>query len=163
MIPLVDLKAQYQQIKDEVRTAIDGVLESGQFVLGEEVAAFEREFAAFSGTDHAVAVNSGTSALHLALLAAGIGSGDEVITVPFTFVATAAAIAYTGARPVFGKPKLTSSASSVGGMMRHGVPQDAKSGQGSDCRIKPDAVKRAPARQRRWRRRGNDRPRERRP
>lgn len=101
MIPLVDLKAQYQQIKDEVRAAIDEVLESGQFVLGEEVAAFEREFAAFSGTRYAVAVNSGTSALHLALLAAGIGPGDEVITVPFTFVATAAAIAYTGARPVF--------------------------------------------------------------
>jgi dTDP-4-amino-4,6-dideoxygalactose transaminase len=101
MIPLVDLKAQYRQIKDEVRAAIDGVLESGQFVLGEEVAAFEREFAAFSGTRHAVAVNSGTSALHLALLAAGVGSGDEVITVTFTFVATAAAIAYTGARPVF--------------------------------------------------------------
>lgn len=101
MIPLVDLKAQYRQIKDEVRAAIDGVLESCQFVLGDEVAAFEREFAAFSGTRHAVAVNSGTSALHLAFLAAGIGSGDEVITVPFTFVATAAAIAYTGARPVF--------------------------------------------------------------
>src|SRR5262245_8173785 len=101
VIPLVDLKAQYQQIKDEVRAAIDEVLESGQFVLGEEVAAFEREFAAFSGTRYALAVNPGTRALHLALLAAGIGPGDEVITVPFTFVATAAAIAYTGARPVF--------------------------------------------------------------
>src|SRR5207247_2422370 len=77
------------------------VLESGQYVLGDEVAAFEREFAAYCGTAHAIAVNTGTSALHLALLAAGIGPGSEVITSPFTFVATVAAIRYTGARPVF--------------------------------------------------------------
>jgi dTDP-4-amino-4,6-dideoxygalactose transaminase len=77
------------------------VLESAQFVLGEEVAAFEEEFARYCGARHGVAVNSGTSALHLALLAAGVGPGDEVITVPFTFVATVAAIRYTGARPVF--------------------------------------------------------------
>jgi dTDP-4-amino-4,6-dideoxygalactose transaminase len=70
-------------------------------VLGEEVAAFEEEFAAYSGARYGIAVNSGTSALHLALLAARIGPGDEVITVPFTFVATAAAILYAGARPVF--------------------------------------------------------------
>ena len=100
-IPLVDLKAQYASIKDEVRSALDRVLDSSTFVLGEEVAAFEREFAAFSGAAHGVAMNSGTSALHLALLAAGVGSGDEVITVPFTFVATVAAIVYAGARPVF--------------------------------------------------------------
>ena len=77
------------------------VLDSGSFVLGQEVATFEEEFAAYCNTRFGMAVNSGTSALHLALLAAGIGPGDEVITVPFTFVATVAAILYTGARPVF--------------------------------------------------------------
>src|SRR5882757_4696321 len=101
MIPFLDLKAQYQSIKQEVDQAVLAVLESSQFVLGPEVAAFEEEFAAYSGARHGVAVNSGTSALHLALLAAGVGPGDEVITVPFTFVATVAAIRYTGARPVF--------------------------------------------------------------
>jgi dTDP-4-amino-4,6-dideoxygalactose transaminase len=77
------------------------VLESAQFILGEEVAAFELAFATYCQAPHCVAVNSGTSALHLALLAAGVGAGDEVITVPFTFVATVSAITYTGARPVF--------------------------------------------------------------
>ncbi len=101
MIPFVDLKAQYHSIKPEIDAAIARVLESSQFILGEEVAAFEEEFAAYCQAQHAVGVNSGTSALHLALLAAGIGPGDEVITVPFTFVATVAAIVYTGARPVF--------------------------------------------------------------
>jgi dTDP-4-amino-4,6-dideoxygalactose transaminase len=95
------LKAQYRSIKPEIDAAIARVLESSQFVLGEEVAAFEVEFAAYCQAQHAIGVNSGTSALHLALLAAGVGPGDEVITVPFTFVATAAAIVYTGARPVF--------------------------------------------------------------
>jgi dTDP-4-amino-4,6-dideoxygalactose transaminase len=84
-----------------VTAAIARVLDSGQFTLGREVEAFEREFASCCGTDHGIGVNSGTSALHLALLAAGVGPGDEVITVPFTFVATVAAIGYTGARPVF--------------------------------------------------------------
>jgi dTDP-4-amino-4,6-dideoxygalactose transaminase len=101
VIPFVDLRAQYRSIQDEVRTAIDGVLESCEFTLGREVGAFEDEFAAFSGAAHGVGVNSGTSALHLALLAAGIGPGDEVITVPFTFIATVSAIDYTGARAVF--------------------------------------------------------------
>ncbi len=101
MIPFVDLKAQYRAIRDEVRPAIDRVLETCEFTLGSEVAAFEREFGAFAGAPHAIGVNSGTSALHLALLAAGVGRGDEVITVPFTFVATVSAIDYTGARPVF--------------------------------------------------------------
>jgi dTDP-4-amino-4,6-dideoxygalactose transaminase len=101
MVPFVDLKAQYYSIKSEIDAAIAGVLESTQSVLGNEVARFEEEFAVYCGGDHGVAVNSGTSALHLALLAAGIGPGDEVITVPFTFVATVAAIGYTGARPVF--------------------------------------------------------------
>jgi len=101
MIPYVDLKAQYRSIKNEIDAAVIRVLESTQFVLGEEVAAFEREFAGYCQASEAIAVNSGTSALHLALLAAGIGAGDEVITVPFTFVATVSAIGYTGATPVF--------------------------------------------------------------
>ena len=101
MIPFVDLKAQYAGIKAEVNAAIQGVLDSCQFTLGPEVAKFEEEFAAYSGTAIGVGVNTGTSALHLALLAADIGPGDEVITVPFTFVATVAAIGYTGAKPVF--------------------------------------------------------------
>lgn len=101
MIPFVDLKAQYVSIKSEVDAAVLGILDSTQFILGHEVAKFEEEFAAFSGATMGVGVNTGTSALHLALLAAGIGPGDEVITVPFTFVATVAAIRYTGATPVF--------------------------------------------------------------
>ena len=101
MIPFVDLKAQYAGIKDEVNAAIQNVLDTCQFTLGSEVAAFENEFAAYCQAQHGIGVNTGTSALHLALLAAGIGSGDEVITVPFTFVATVAAIYYTGATPVF--------------------------------------------------------------
>ena len=101
MIPLLDLKAQYQTIKSELDAAVIRVLENAQFILGPEVAAFEKEFAGYCGAAEAVGVNSGTSALHLALLAAGIGPGDEVITTPFTFVASAATIVYTGARPVF--------------------------------------------------------------
>jgi len=101
MIPFLDLKAQYRQIKPEVDAAVAGVIESQQFVLGPQVAAFEERFAAYCGVKHCVALNSGTSALHLALLAAGIGSGDEVITVSMTFVATTAAILYCGAKPVF--------------------------------------------------------------
>jgi dTDP-4-amino-4,6-dideoxygalactose transaminase len=101
MIPLADLKTQYHSIKAEIDAAISGVLESSQFILGREVAAFEEAFAEYCGGRYAIAVNSGTSALHLALLAAGIGEGDEVITVPYSFVATAASIRYTGAKPVF--------------------------------------------------------------
>jgi dTDP-4-amino-4,6-dideoxygalactose transaminase len=100
-VPFVDLKTQYSAIKNEVLAAVADVFDSGQFVLGKQVAAFEEEFAAFCGVRYGVAVNSGTSALHLALLAAGVGPGDEVITVPCTFVATVAAIVYTGATPVF--------------------------------------------------------------
>ena len=100
-VPFVDLKQQYVSIKDEVLAAVAGVFESTQFVLGKEVAAFEEEFAAFSGAKLGIGVSSGTSALHLALLAAGVGPGDEVITVPCTFVATVAAVEYSGARPVF--------------------------------------------------------------
>jgi dTDP-4-amino-4,6-dideoxygalactose transaminase len=101
VIPFVDLKAQYVSIKSEVDAAIQGILDSCQFTLGSEVVAFEKEFAAYSGASIGVGVNTGTSALHLALLAAGVGRGDEVITVPFTFVATVSAIDYTGATPVF--------------------------------------------------------------
>jgi len=100
-VPFLDLKAQYQPIKVEVQQALNKVMDDCAFILGEEVAAFEREFAAYCETRNGIAVSSGTSALHLALLAAGVGPGDEVITVPFTFVATVAAILYTGARPVF--------------------------------------------------------------
>jgi dTDP-4-amino-4,6-dideoxygalactose transaminase len=100
LIPLVDLKAQYQDVKAEVDAAVAAVLESGHFILGPEVQAFELEFSAYCDTAYAIGVNSGTSALHLALLAAGVGEGDEVITTAFTFVATVAAIEYTGARAV---------------------------------------------------------------
>src|SRR5690242_11075687 len=101
MIPFLDLKAQYRSIKNEIDAAVGRVLESGQFVLGDEVAAFEKEFAAYCGGGETIAVNSGTSALHLALLAAGVGPGDEVVTTPFTFAATTATILYCGATPVY--------------------------------------------------------------
>jgi dTDP-4-amino-4,6-dideoxygalactose transaminase len=100
MIPFVDLKAQYHGMRAEIDAAVLNVLENSSFILGREVAAFEEQFAAYCEAGQAIGVNSGTSALHLALLAAGIGPGDEVITVPFTFVATVAAIGYTGATPV---------------------------------------------------------------
>lgn len=99
-VPYLDLKAQYQSIKPEIDAAIARVLDSCQFVLGSEVAGFEQEFATYCGAAECIGLNSGTSALHLALLAAGVGAGDEVITVPFTFVASVAAILYAGARPV---------------------------------------------------------------
>ena len=101
MIPFVDLHAQYRSIKSEIDSAVLGVLESCQFTLGSEVASFEEEFAAYTRSSFAIGLNSGTSALHVALLAANVGPGDEVITVPFTFVATVAAVHYTGARAVF--------------------------------------------------------------
>jgi len=99
-VPYLDLKAQYRSIKPEIDAALARVLDSCQFVLGSEVAGFEQDFAAYCGTTECIALNSGTSALHLALLAAGVGPGDEVITVPFTFVASIAAVLYAGARPV---------------------------------------------------------------
>jgi dTDP-4-amino-4,6-dideoxygalactose transaminase len=101
VIPYLDLKAQNRQIEPEVRAALDRVIGNAQFILGPEVAAFEERFAAYCDAGHCVAMNSGTSALHLALLAAGVGPGDEVITVSMTFVATTAAVLYCGARPVF--------------------------------------------------------------
>lgn len=101
MIPLLDLQAQYRSIGPAIEAATIRVLRSGRYVLGPEVAQFEQNFAAFCDVRHAIAVNSGTSALHLSLLGAKVGPGDEVITTPFTFVATTAAILATGARPVF--------------------------------------------------------------
>jgi len=101
MIPILDLAAQYRELKSEIDAAIARVFESSQFVLGKETAAFEEEFAAYCGVRHALGVSSGTGALHLALLAAGIGPGDEVITVPFTFFAPTATIGYVGATPVY--------------------------------------------------------------
>lgn len=100
-IPLVDLKAQYDSIKGEIDSAIRGVVESGQFILGPETKALEEEIASYLGVKYAVGVASGTDALHLALLACGIKPGDEVITTPFTFIATAEAITNCGATPVF--------------------------------------------------------------
>ncbi|MFQ6777524.1 DegT/DnrJ/EryC1/StrS family aminotransferase [Cereibacter sphaeroides] len=100
MIPLLDLKRQYAVLGPEIEERVCAVLRSGGYVLGRPVEAFEEAFARYCGTREAIAVNTGTSALHLALLALGIGPGDEVITVPTTFVATVAAILYAGARPV---------------------------------------------------------------
>ncbi len=100
-VPMVDLKIQYEAIKEEINSAVLGVLESTHFILGPHGKALEQEVAAYHGTKHAVAVASGTDALHLALIAAGVKHGDEVITTPFTFIATAEAISYVGAVPVF--------------------------------------------------------------
>ena len=100
-IPFVDLKGQYTAIRDEVHAALQTVLEQCSFASGPAVTAFEAAFARYCGVRHCIGVNSGTSALHLALIACGVGPGDEVITVPMTFVATSWAISYVGARPVF--------------------------------------------------------------
>jgi dTDP-4-amino-4,6-dideoxygalactose transaminase len=100
-VPLVDLRAQYVAIQDEIDDAIRRVLDNTSFILGPEVQRFERAFATFLGADEVVGVSSGTSALHLSLVACGVGPGDEVITSPLTFIATAEAISQTGARPVF--------------------------------------------------------------
>ncbi len=100
-VPYFDLKAQYALLRDEIREALDRVCMNASFILGEEVERFEQAFAKYCEVKHCVALNSGTSALHLALLTAGIGEGDEVITSANTFIATAEAIVYTGATPVF--------------------------------------------------------------
>ena len=100
MINFTNLPSEHAEIRDDLDTAIGRVLDSGQFVLGPEVVGFERAFADYCGSEHAVAVNSGTSALHLALLAVGIEAGDEVITVSMTFTATVAAVLLAGAVPV---------------------------------------------------------------
>ena len=100
-IPAEDVKRQYLLIEDELHQAINRVLPTGRYVLGPELAAFEQEFAAFCGARYAIGVSNGTDALQLALLACGIGPGDEVITVPNTYIATVFAITYVGAIPVF--------------------------------------------------------------
>lgn len=100
-VPFVDLKAQYESIKKEITEAIGTVLQNTAYILGEQVELFEQEFASYCGVDFGVGVNSGTTALHLTLLASNVGPGDEVITVPNTFIATAEAISLTGAKPVF--------------------------------------------------------------
>jgi len=100
-IPILDLKPQYESIKTEIQEAINRVLESGAFIMGPDVKLFEQEVAAYLGVKHAIGVNSGTDALVIGLKAAGIGAGDEVITTPFSFFATAESISNVGAKPVF--------------------------------------------------------------
>ena len=100
-VPFLDLKAHHAPLRAEIDLAIGEVIDSGAFAGGPFVAQFENQFAAFCGTRHAIGVGNGTDALWLALLACGVGPGDEVITVPNTFMATAEAITYTGATPVF--------------------------------------------------------------
>ena len=99
-VPFIDLKSQYQALAPEIDIAMANVIENSAFILGSEVSLFEQEFAAYCETKYAVGVDSGTSAIELALRAYGIGAGDEVITAANTFIATALAISYTGARPV---------------------------------------------------------------
>lgn len=101
MIPFIDLKSQYESLKDNVQDRINKVLEHGQYILGPEVKELEGKLAEFAGTKHCVSVSSGTDALLISLMANDIGSGDEVITTPFTFVATGEVIALRGAKPVF--------------------------------------------------------------
>lgn len=100
-IPMVDLKAQYESIRGEIDAAIQSTLDESAFIMGERVKEFEDEFATFMGAGHAVGCSSGTAALHLALLAAGVGQGDEVVVPTHTFVATAEAVCHCGAVPVF--------------------------------------------------------------
>ena len=101
MIPMVDLKGQYQTLKEEIEQGFQETLQNTSFILGPNVQAFEKEAADYLQAKHAISCASGTDALHLALLAAGIGEGDEVITTSFTFIATAEAICYVGATPVY--------------------------------------------------------------
>jgi dTDP-4-amino-4,6-dideoxygalactose transaminase len=101
MIPILDLKTQYEQLRDEIAVALQGVLDSGAFVLGPDVKVLEQEVADYCRCRYGVGVASGTDALRLSLAALGVGHGDEVITTPFTFVATANTISHSGARPVF--------------------------------------------------------------
>ena len=100
-VPYLDLKAQLRPIRGEIDAAIARTLDNCSFCLGPDVAQFEKDFARFIGAEHCVAFNSGTSALHVALLLLNVGPGDEVVTTPFTFVATSWAISYVGAKPVY--------------------------------------------------------------
>jgi dTDP-4-amino-4,6-dideoxygalactose transaminase len=101
MIPILDLTEQYRSLKPEMDAAVESVMASGHFIMGPQCKAFEKEIAGYLGVRYALGLNSGTDALHLALRALGIGPGDEVITVPFTFAATTEAIGIVGATPVF--------------------------------------------------------------
>ncbi|GAA5345601.1 DegT/DnrJ/EryC1/StrS family aminotransferase [Planifilum fimeticola] len=100
MIPLIDIKRQHQALKGEMERAVGEVLDQGQFILGKNLEAFEKEMAEYCGTRYGIGVNSGTDAIFLSLQALGVGEGDEVITSPYTFFATVEAIVHTGARPV---------------------------------------------------------------
>jgi dTDP-4-amino-4,6-dideoxygalactose transaminase len=101
VVPFLDLRSQFARLREEVLGVLRDVAESTNYILGPRVVEFEERFAAYLGVKHCIGVNSGTSALHLALLGAGVGPGDEVITVPMTFIATSWAISYTGAIPVY--------------------------------------------------------------
>src|SRR3954451_9000172 len=100
-VPYLDLAAQMRPIRKEIDAAISRTLDNCSFCLGPDVLQFEKDFAAWNGAAHCVAMNTGTSALHIALMLLGVGPGDEVITTPFTFVATSWAISYCGAKPVY--------------------------------------------------------------
>ena len=100
-IPFIDLKTQYQALKPQIQARIDAVLEHGQYIMGPEVKALEDKLAAFTGAKHCITCASGTEALLMSLMALGIGPGDEIVTTPFTFVATAEVIVLLGAKPVF--------------------------------------------------------------
>jgi dTDP-4-amino-4,6-dideoxygalactose transaminase len=137
-IPLTDLKAQYSSIKAEIDAAIQRVIQQGQYILGPEVEAFEQEMASYCGTRFAVGVASGTDALQLALLACGVRAGDEIITTPFTFIATAEAITQCGATPAFAdidlrtynidpaqiEPKITTKTRAIIPVHLYGQPAD---------------------------------------
>jgi len=100
-VPYLDLRAQLKPLRAELDAAIARTLDNCSFCLGPDVAQFEKDFAAFCGAQHALGFNSGTSALHVAMLLLGVGPGDEVITTPYTFIATSWAISYCGAKPVY--------------------------------------------------------------
>ena len=100
-VPYLDLRAQFMPLRTEIMSALDEICESTSFIQGRATSEFESNFAAYCGVNHCVSVNSGTSALHLALRCLDVGPGDEVVTVSMTFIATAWAISYVGATPVF--------------------------------------------------------------
>jgi dTDP-4-amino-4,6-dideoxygalactose transaminase len=122
-VPLVDLRAQYQPLKDDILRRVEEILEGMRLFLGPNVQAFEQEFADYHEVRHAVGVSDGTTALQLALMACGVGAGDEVITVSHTFIATAEAITLVGAKPVFVDVDLGTYTMDVGQIERHITPR----------------------------------------
>src|SRR5690349_19111680 len=100
-VPYLDLPAQMRPLRKEIDAAIARTLDNCSFCLGPDVAQFEKDFARYCGAEHGLGFNSGTSALHVAMILLGVGQGDEVITTPATFVATSWAISYVGAKPVY--------------------------------------------------------------